>query len=152
MGSQRLPQSLLTSPGKRSRTGHRGVGYAEKGDRPATEETQNHPELKISVMWGTGKGEDSNTVCALACEQARRPEEEQGLEEGDDIGWGHTALEMSLKHSSGDALGAVASTDVESRTEVGAGGGDVGVSRTGTGTQERAVTGTDKKTGSGERR
>lgn len=65
------------SPGKRSRTDHRGVGYAEKGHRPATEETQNHLELKISVMWGAGKGEDRSSVCALAFEQARRPEEEQ---------------------------------------------------------------------------
>lgn len=100
-----------------------------------------------------GRGEDKSTVRALAFEQARKEARGgAGLEEGDDIGWGHTALELSLKHSSGDAPRAVASTDVESRTEVRAGGRDVGVSRTGTCTHECADTDTDEKTGSGEPR
>lgn len=82
----------------------------------------------------------------LPASKHRRPEEDQGLGEGGDVSWGHTTLEMPLKHSRGDAQRAVASADAESRTGVRAGGGGVGVSHRWTGVCRCAVTGADEDT------
>lgn len=48
----------------------------------------------------------------------RRPEDEQNLGEGGDVGWGHITLKMPLNHSSGDAQGAVAFSGMESKSEI----------------------------------